>query len=98
LAAEQHAERRPLVLRGWWDPDGMMFPKVDVPTAVASFPEEPWRVPRRWAELRFDIRRWTDMPRGGPFAALEEPEPLTDDVRSFFRLAARQVVWSRLIR
>ena len=47
---------------------------------------------RRWAELRFDIRRWTDMPRGGPFAALEEPEPLTDDVRSFFRLAARQVV------
>jgi hypothetical protein len=76
----------------------MMFPKVDVPTAVASFPEEPWRVPRRWAELRFDIRRWTDMPRGGPFAALEEPEPLTDDVRSFFRLAARQVVWSRLIR
>ena len=75
----------PLVLRGWWDPDGMMFPTVDVPTAVASFPEEPWRVPRRWAELRLDIRGWTDMPRGGHFAALEEAELLTDDVWSFFR-------------
>jgi len=69
----------------WRDPDGMMFPTVEVPTAVASFPAEPWRVPRRWAEPRFDIRRWTDMPRGGHFGALEEPELLTDDIRCIFR-------------
>ena len=48
------------------------------------FPDEPWRVPRPWAEPRFDIRRWTEMPRGGHFAALEEPELLTEDVRAFF--------------
>ena len=60
------------------------FP-ADVLLTVASFPDEPWRVPRHWAEPRFDLRRWTDMPRGGHFAALEEPELLTADVRAFFR-------------
>ena len=76
-AARSYAE-------AWRDPDGMFFPRVEVPTAVAVFPDEPWRVPRHWAEPRFDIRRWTEMPRGGHFAALEEPELLTEDVRGFF--------------
>ncbi len=71
-------------LETWRDPEGMFFPRVQVPTAVAVFPDEPWRVPRHWAEPRFDIRRWTEMPRGGHFAALEEPELLTEDVRAFF--------------
>lgn len=61
-----------------------LAPVVDVPTAVAVFPGEPWRVPRSWAEPRFNIRRWTEMPRGGHFAALEEPRLLTDDIRAFF--------------
>ena len=77
-----------IYFEAWRDPDGMFFPRVEVPTAVASFPDEPWRVPRHWAEARFDIRRWTDMPRGGHFAALEEPELLTDDIRAFFRECA----------
>ena len=34
---------------------------------------------------RYNIVRWTDMPRGGHFAALEQPDLLVDDVRSFFR-------------
>lgn len=58
---------------------------VEVPTAVAVFPKEIYFVPRRWAESRYNIVRWTMMPRGGHFAALEEPELLVDDVRSFFR-------------
>ena len=41
--------------------------------------------PRLWAEGGFNIVRWTMMPRGGHFAALEEPELLVDDVRAFFR-------------
>ena len=76
-AARSYAE-------AWRDPGGMFFPRVEVPTAVAVFPDEPWRVPRHWAEPRFDIRRWTEMPRGGHFAALEEPELLIQDVRGFF--------------
>jgi pimeloyl-ACP methyl ester carboxylesterase len=40
---------------------------------------------RRYVEQENTITRWTDVPRGGHFAALEEPELLTTDVREFFR-------------
>jgi hypothetical protein len=52
---------------------------------VAAFPKEIIRSPRHWAERRYDIRHWTDMPRGGHFAAFEEGGLLVDDVREFFR-------------
>jgi pimeloyl-ACP methyl ester carboxylesterase len=40
----------------------------------------------RWAERTYtDIRRWTVMPRGGHFAAMEQPAALADDIRAFFR-------------
>jgi pimeloyl-ACP methyl ester carboxylesterase len=61
------------------------YGKVEVPTAAAIFPQEPWRVPRNWAEARYNIVRWTEMPGGGHFAALEQPELLANDVREFFR-------------
>jgi epoxide hydrolase len=66
------------------DPDGFRYAKVQVPTAVAVFPKEPWRAPRNWAEQRFNLVRWTEMSKGGHFAALEQPELLLKDVRSFF--------------
>ena len=56
-----------------------------VPTGVAVFPKEIIFTPRRWAEAQYNIVRWTVMPRGGHFAALEEPELLVDDIRAFFR-------------
>ena len=59
--------------------------RVEVPTAVARLPREIYRPPRSWVEAAFDLRRWTVMPRGGHFAALEQPELLIEDVRSFFR-------------
>jgi hypothetical protein len=37
------------------------------------------------AERFFNVRRWTEMPRGGHFAAMEEPELLVEDLRAFFR-------------
>jgi pimeloyl-ACP methyl ester carboxylesterase len=58
---------------------------VEVPTGVAVFPKEIYFTPRRWAEARYNVVRWTMMPRGGHFAALEEPDLLLDDVRAFFR-------------
>jgi microsomal epoxide hydrolase len=58
---------------------------IDVPTGAAVFPKEISFTPRVWAEARFNIVQWTVMPRGGHFAALEEPELLVDDVRAFFR-------------
>jgi microsomal epoxide hydrolase len=58
---------------------------VKVPTAYASFPCEILHPPRAWAERVYNIQRWTTMPAGGHFAALEEPEALAADVRAFFR-------------
>jgi microsomal epoxide hydrolase len=59
--------------------------RVEVPTACADFPREVIWSPRRWLEPRYHITRWTEMPRGGHFAAFEQPGLLVDDVRAFFR-------------
>ena len=59
--------------------------RIEVPTAYARFPREILHPPRAWAERVYDIRRWTAMPAGGHFAALEEPEALAADIRAFFR-------------
>ena len=60
--------------------------RVEVPTAAALFPKEllAWP-PRTYAERVYNIKRWTKMPSGGHFAAMEEPELLLNDVRSFAR-------------
>ena len=67
---------------GWQLPAGA---RVEVPTAHADFPREIVRPPRTWAERSLNIQRWTTMPSGGHFAALEEPELLANDLREFFR-------------
>jgi pimeloyl-ACP methyl ester carboxylesterase len=59
--------------------------RVQVPTACAVFPKEISIPPRRWVEAQYNLTRWTEMPRGGHFAALEEPELLVEDIRAFFR-------------
>jgi pimeloyl-ACP methyl ester carboxylesterase len=58
---------------------------VKVPCAVARFPKEAPFPPREWVERGYNVRRWMEMPRGGHFAAAEEPELLAEDVRTFFR-------------
>ena len=59
--------------------------RVGVPTGFAVFPKDIAPAPREWAERFFDVGRWTEMPRGGHFAAMEEPELLAEDIRAFFR-------------
>lgn len=56
-----------------------------VPLGVAVFPRELPMPPRSWVERVFDVRRWSMMPKGGHFAALEQPEALAEDIRAFFR-------------
>jgi microsomal epoxide hydrolase len=59
---------------------------VSVPTGVARYPkEEILRFPRSWVERRYHVTHWVDMPRGGHFAAMEQPELFVDDLREFFR-------------
>jgi pimeloyl-ACP methyl ester carboxylesterase len=59
--------------------------RIEVPTGVAAFPREVMRTPRGAVERKYDLRQWTDMDRGGHFAAMEQPLALVEDVRRFFR-------------
>ena len=59
--------------------------RVEVPTAIAIFPTEIFFAPRKWVEGWYNVQQWTEMPRGGHFAAMEEPELYVEDVRKFFR-------------
>ncbi|MBI2205564.1 MAG: alpha/beta fold hydrolase [Candidatus Rokubacteria bacterium] len=59
--------------------------RVETPTAIAEFPCEILRPPRPWAERAYNLQRWTTMPAGGHFAAMEEPAALAADIRAFFR-------------
>jgi len=59
--------------------------RCETPTAFANFPGEPLYTapPRSWADRAYNITRWTEMARGGHFAAMEEPDLFVDDVRAW---------------
>jgi pimeloyl-ACP methyl ester carboxylesterase len=70
--------------RPWPIPEGGT---IGVPTGYTEFPHEILRPPRSLAEKTYtNIRRWTVMPRGGHFAAMEQPEALATEIQAFFRL------------
>jgi pimeloyl-ACP methyl ester carboxylesterase len=81
-------------MRGYYDFAHFEMPpppeaRVEVPSGFAVFADSyrpgSARTPRELAEHAFNITRWTSMPRGGHFAALEEPELLAEEIREFFR-------------
>ncbi|HEY0803907.1 MAG TPA: alpha/beta hydrolase, partial [Pseudonocardiaceae bacterium] len=61
---------------------------VGVPVGCAIFPAEIYPASRRWAEHHYNVVRWTEMDRGGHFAAFEVPELVANDFIAF----ARQVL------
>lgn len=63
-------------------------PVVEVPTAGAIFPKELVKLPRTWAEQRYNIVQWTVYDRGGHFAAMEVPDLLASDIRKFAQTLA----------
>ena len=70
---------------------GRTLPKehlpLKVPTGIALFPKEylEW-APKSYVERIYNIKRWTEMPKGGHFAALEQPDLLVKDIREFAKL------------
>ena len=59
---------------------------VTIPTACSIFPKELFRVSRRWAETRFsNLVHWGEPPRGGHFAAWEQPALFVEELRAGFR-------------
>ena len=81
-------------MRDYFDNDNMRFrvtlgPQdfVNVPTGVAVFASnfvDEGQPPREWVERLYNLRRWTPMPKGGHFAAIEEPQLLAHDIAAFF--------------
>jgi pimeloyl-ACP methyl ester carboxylesterase len=66
----------------WPIPDGET---ITVPMGYAEFPKEILSPPRSLVQRTYiDIRRWTRMPKGGHFAALEQPEALAREIAAFF--------------
>ena len=56
---------------------------IDVPTGCSLFPNEIMRLSRRWAEGRYkNIVYWNALPRGGHFAAWEQPDLFVGEVRA----------------
>jgi microsomal epoxide hydrolase len=67
---------------------GQMSPpaeRVEVPTGIAVFPKELYRTTRRVAEHHYNVVRWAELPRGGHFAAAEQPGLLVEELRQFYR-------------
>jgi pimeloyl-ACP methyl ester carboxylesterase len=62
---------------------------VKVPVGFARFPKELPTPPRKYIERGFNIQHWTEMPAGGHFAAMEQPDLLATDIRSFYKLISR---------
>ena len=60
--------------------------QVSVPTGLAVFPADLVQPPRKWAERNYNVVHYTRMPRGGHFAATEEPDLLAADIRAFAAL------------
>lgn len=75
------------IYRGMFIEGGFAIPegqRIEVPTGVAAFPFDLLAFPaRRIVERGYNVVHWTDMPRGGHFASLEEPELFLADVRKF---------------
>ena len=59
--------------------------KIRVPMGSTRFPGELYQPPKAWVEEGYDVVHWTHQPRGGHFAALEEPDLLAQDIRDFCR-------------
>jgi pimeloyl-ACP methyl ester carboxylesterase len=74
--------------RLYWENKLAFFaPKnVTIPVAVSVFPDELYPAPRRWVEQAYpNLIHYNTLPRGGHFAAWEQPELFVDEVRDGFR-------------
>lgn len=58
--------------------------RVTVPCGIARFPKEAPFPPRSWIERAYNVQYWAEMASGGHFAALEEPDALARELRTFF--------------
>ena len=59
---------------------------ISVPAAVSVFPEEVYQAPRSWSERSYkNLVHFNELPKGGHFAAWEQPQLFSEEVRAGFR-------------
>jgi pimeloyl-ACP methyl ester carboxylesterase len=64
---------------------GQAPPEVSIPVGFTTFPGEIWRTPRSWVESSYpNVAYFNEVDRGGHFAAWEEPELFSQEMRSAF--------------
>ena len=83
---EQYRVMKPSI--GWMHIKDYFDPRVEKPTGVARFPGERAFWPRSYAERAYNLVRWSDLPAGGHFAAMEQPGLFVDELRAFRRQLA----------
>ena len=74
--------------RLYWESKLAFFAPKDVaiPTAVSVFPDELYAAPRSWAERAYPkLIHFNTLPKGGHFAAWEQPQLLSEEIRAAFR-------------
>jgi pimeloyl-ACP methyl ester carboxylesterase len=65
---------------------GQAPPEVSVPVGFTTFPGEIWRTPRSWVENSYpNLTYFNEVDKGGHFAAWEEPQLFSEEVRAAFR-------------
>jgi pimeloyl-ACP methyl ester carboxylesterase len=79
-------------MRYYWEaqhfqsqPEHDRTPVVEAPTAIMLWPQELMLMPNALMESFYNLQRLTEMPSGGHFHPMEEPELLVGDIRAFFR-------------
>jgi microsomal epoxide hydrolase len=58
-------------------------PRTEVPAGAAIFPKDLVTAPKEYGSRIFNVQQWSEMPKGGHFAAMEQPELLANDIRKF---------------
>jgi len=90
-AARMYREEAKTTYGGGWNAQPVMPQKSDVPTAVALFPGDS-QFPREWAERQgLNVKRFSKLPKGGHFAALDVPELFVKDVSEAFAELTRAI-------
>jgi pimeloyl-ACP methyl ester carboxylesterase len=59
------------------------FKKIEVPAAITMYPKDLIMAPREYADRIYNVQKWTEMKKGGHFAAMEQPELFSEDIREF---------------
>jgi pimeloyl-ACP methyl ester carboxylesterase len=59
--------------------------KIEIPTGIALFAQDILLPPKEWTVKNLNIVQWTEIPRGGHFTAMEEPDLFVEDICKFYR-------------